>query len=265
MRFPIPTLTALVILALAFADVTGASAQQTVALKMGSGWLRRDWDECEDPSRLIQTDRSITIQTEKSASLYWQVPTRHGPMPIDTDEDWIQDCDRPPRDFASELQEMDQESGVLLDIQDHRYLSWKWRVSNTVDDSETVDRKGKVQLRGDDFAAKFGISMLRKGSTDLREIAYVWTRSLPKESVLVQEKRILFWKFKYHRIVAESGEENAGSWVNEVRDLYADYKRIYPDEEPGRIVRVYVMTDSDNTQGAVTGSFSDLAFHRSPP
>ena len=241
------------------------AGEEPVALEMASGWLRRDWDNCKDPSRLIQTNGSITIQTEKSAALYWQVPTIEGPMAFDTNKGWIRDCDRPPRDFANEVQRIDRETGVLLDASKYRYLSWKWRVSNTVDDSETADKNGKVQLKGDDFAAKFGVGILRKGSNDLREIAYVWTRSIPDESVLVQEKRILFWKFEYHRIVAESGEARTGKWVPEVRDLYADYKRIYPGEEPGRIVRVYLMSDSDNTGGAVTGSFADLTFHQTRP
>ncbi len=247
------------------ATATPTASQERVSLDLASLWLRRDWNDCEDPSRLIQQNGSLTIQTEKSAALYWQVPTLHGPLDIETDTDWIRDCNRPPRDFANDVRRIDRETGVLLDASDHRYLSWKWRVSNTVDDRETVDKKGKIQRKGDDFAAKLGVSLLRKGSDDLREISYVWTRSLPEESILVQEKRIFFWRFQYHRIVAESGESNVGRWVPEVRNLYADYRRVYPNEEPGRIVRVYLMSDSDNTGGAVTGAFSDLAFHRTRP
>ena len=258
-------ISTLILMTALLASVDPVACAEPVALDMTSGWLHRDWQGCKEPSYMTQENGSITIRTEKSAALYWQIPTTEGPMAIDTSASWIRNCDRPPRDFGDEVQAMDRDSDVLLDASEHRYLSWKWRVSNTVDDSETVNKAGKVQLKGDDFAAKFGVSMLKKGSSDLREIAYVWTRSIPEESVLVQEKRILFWKFEYHRIVAESGEARTGEWVPEVRDLYADYKRIYPGEEPGRIVRVYLMSDSDNTGGAVTGSFANLTFHRTRP
>lgn len=208
--------------------------------------------------------KTMKIETERSAALYWQVPIRSGHLSIDRDQSWIQECDRPPQSFARSVSR-DAKQSELMDVSDFRYFTWKWRVSNTMDDRNTIDEEGVIQKEGDDFAAKIGITILKKGSDSPREISYVWTRNLPEEKVIVQQKRIVFWKFKYHRIVAESGEEQVGKWVAEARDLYADYKRIYPDEEPGKIVRIYVMSDSDNTESKVTGAFSDLSFKRTKP
>lgn len=247
---------------------TGALAQEeeTVPVDMASDWLRRDWHQCADPSQLLQADGIMTLQSNNSAVLYWQIPTRSGqPMDIDRTLKWVQTCDRPPTSLAKQIKKKDGASQHLLDGSKYRYLSWHWQVDGTIDDTHTIDAKGKIQSKGDDFAAKLGIAFLKKGSDDLREIAYVWTRSLPEESVLVQERSIVFWKFRYYRIVAESGEKNLNSWVGEVRDLYADYKRIYPNEEPGPIVRIYLMTDSDNTAGQVTGSFSKIKLHKKKP
>ena len=243
-----------------------ARAQKTVPVDMASGWIRRDWDKCRDPSRMRQGNRSITIETDTSAALYWQIPTRSGqPMKIDRNQGWIRECDRPPADFDRQIQKQDRNGDQLLDASEYRYVTWRWRVDNTIDDRATIDSNGKIQREGDDFAAKLGISILKKGSDDLREISYIWTRTLPEETVIVHEKRVLFWSFQYHRIVAESGEAAVNTWVPEVRNLYADYKRIYPNEEPGRIVRIYVMTDSDNTRDRVTGSFAEIEFHKRHP
>jgi hypothetical protein len=241
-----------------------AALGQDVTLDMSSDWIRRDWSECEDPSRMSSDRNKLTIKTEDSAALYWQVPTRNGALEIDANQDWIQSCDRPPRDFAQTVSRGANRSR-LLNVADHRYFTWKWNVSNTIDDAKTIDEDGRIQADGDDFAAKIGISILKKGTNDPREISYVWMRSLPEETVIVHEKRVLFWRFQYHRIVAESGEGQVGKWVSEARDLYADYKRIYPNEEPGEIVRIYVMSDSDNTTSKVTGTFSDLTFAKKRP
>ena len=43
------------------------------------------------------------------------------------------------------------------------------------------------------------------------------------------------------------------AWVPETRNLYEDFKRFYPDEEPKEVVRIYLMSDSDNTGSKVTG------------
>ncbi|MBS11529.1 MAG: hypothetical protein CME19_08000 [Gemmatimonadetes bacterium] len=238
--------------------------QTRIPLDMSQGWVRRDWDDCEDPSRMSSSKTRLQIETEQSAALYWQVPTKGGPLEIDRDQGWVADCDRPPSNFARTVAKGANLSR-LLDVSEFRYFSWNWKVSNTIDDSETIDEKGRIQEDGDDFAAKIGISIIKKGSDSPREISYVWTRNLPEETVLVHEKKILFWRFRYHRIVAESGDARKGQWVSEARDLCADYKRIYPDEEPGRIVRIYVMSDSDNTSSRVTGSFSDLTFSSERP
>lgn len=252
----------LVLLALLCTSTT--SWAERISLDMSSGWLRRDWHECEDPSRMISRDGTITIETDASAALYWQVPTRSGPLLIDTDQDWVGRCDRPPRDFAQSVSKGPRRSR-LLDVSTYRYITWKWRVTNTIDDRNTIDEDGRIQSEGDDFAAKIGVSILKKGSDSPREISYVWVRSLPEESVIIQERRVLFWKFQYHRIVAESGDASVGQWVPEARDLYADYKRIYPNEEPGEVVRIYVMSDSDNTVSKVAGNFAELTFSSVPP
>jgi hypothetical protein len=253
-----------ILLSIVMASCGSAWSQTPISLDMSQGWTRRDWFECEDASKMSSNRDKLTIATDSSAALYWQVPTKGGPLPIDTNLDWVQDCDRPPRDFAQTVADGPQRQS-LLDVSDYRYFSWKWNVTNTIDDKNTIDSDGKIQPEGDDFAAKLGIAILKKGSNQLREISYVWTRNLPEESVLLHEKRILFWRFKYHRIVAQSGDKQVGEWVSEARDLYADYKRIYPGEEPGKIVRIYVMSDSDNTDSKVAGTFSDLTFQPQRP
>lgn len=258
-----PALTLILLLSIGL-NPAPSEAQTDITLNMADGWIRRDWQECRDPSIMSSDGNRIRIETDSSAVLYWQVPTKTGPLSINRDQNWIQECDRPPQSFARTIAR-GQNRDHLLDVTDYRYFSWNWKVNNTIDDWQTVDKDGRIQPEGDDFAAKIGISILKKGSDKPREISYIWTHSLPEDSVIIHEKRIIFWRFQYHRIVAESGDARVGQWVSETRDLYADYKRIYPNEEPGEIVRIYVMSDSDNTDSEVTGHFADLQFTQEPP
>ncbi len=242
-------------------------AQDRVAVNMGADWLRRDWDKCRENVTAQHQNGVFAIHSDHAAALFWQVPTKNGTaLPVDRGQDWIKRCDRPPRGFEKNIRKQAQDQHDLISATEYPYISWRWRVSNTIDDRQTANRKGEIQKSGDDFAAKVGISVLNtKG--DLREIAYLWTRTLPEDTALTQVTTVVPWvlKFKWYRIVAESGDQNANQWVGESRNFYRDFKRFYPKEEPAEIVRVYLMSDSDNTRSKVTGAFADLTFHQKPP
>ena len=239
-------------------------AQDRVAVDMGGDWIRRDWDDCGENVTGQHRDGVFAIRSDHAAALFWQVPTKNGAaLSVDRGQDWIRRCDRPPRGFGKDVREQARGQDDLISVTEYPYISWRWRVSNTIDDRDTVNGKGEIRKSGDDFAAKIGISVLNNRGK-LREIAYLWTRTIPEETSLTQVTSVALGivKFKWYRIVAESGDQNVNQWVGESRNFYRDFKRFYPDEEPAEVVRVYLMSDSDNTGSKVTGAFADLVFHR---
>ena len=243
-------------------------AQDQIRIDMATDWLRRDWERCEDPTTIHQTNGVVTLQSDHSAALFWQIPTLTGPLPIDRNQSWIKKCDRLPLNFKDKLQKTVRSGQYDLIVpKNHPYVSWRWQVDRTIDDTKTVDKKNKIRKKGDDFAAKLGFTILNQNGT-LREIAYLWTRTIPEETILTSKTTIIPFgvlEYKWYRIVAESGEENLNTWVPETRNLYEDFKRCHPGEEPAEIVRIYLMTDSDNTDSQATGSFADLTFHKRAP
>jgi len=240
-------------------------AQNTVSIDMGADWIRRDWDKCNEKVYTKYKNGALAIQSDQAAALFWQVPTKSGkPLPIDRDQSWIKRCDRPPIGFEKDIRKQAQGQYNLISVNQYPHISWRWRITNTIDDSQTINGKGEIQKAGDDFAAKLGISIVNTNG-DLREIAYLWTRTIPEETALTQVTSIAWIiKFKWYRIVAQSGDDRLNKWVKESRNLHSDFKRFYPNEEPAEVVRVYFMSDSDNTKSKVTGSFSDLSFHKKP-
>jgi hypothetical protein len=49
------------------------------------------------------------------------------------------------------------------------------------------------------------------------------------------------------KLVVESGTGRLDRWLEYERDIRADYLRVF-GEEPGALIGIAIMTDSDNTQ-----------------
>jgi hypothetical protein len=74
-------------------------------------------------------------------------------------------------------------------------------------------------------------------------LMYVWDATAPVGSVIVNPRTD-----RVRKIVVDSGTAALGRWREHQRDLRADFRLAF-GEEPGALVSVAKMTDSDNTQG----------------
>jgi hypothetical protein len=75
-------------------------------------------------------------------------------------------------------------------------------------------------------------------------LMYVWCNRRDPEAV-VQNTRT----GRIRKIVLESGPARLNQWLDYERDIRADYRRAF-GEEPGALVGVAIMTDSDNTRSS---------------
>jgi hypothetical protein len=245
-------------------DALSASpaVRREVAIDMASGWLRRDWQGCGDPTRITFGEGTIAFESRSSSALVWQVPTPDGPFMIDPTLDWVRECDRPPISFFRRLAG-DRGTAMLPDLSELPHLVWRWRVEGAIDDSEIARPDGRIRGGHDDFAAKLGVLVQEQGGKGAHEIAYVWARSLPLGTVLYQETAVipLVFKARAARLVVETGE-GRGAWVEEEHDLRADFARLVPGKQAGRVLRLHLMTDSDDTGGHVTAAYADIRFVR---
>lgn len=232
-----------------------------------SAWLQRDWAECNTATKFQYADNAVRFVSERSAALLWQIPTRSGrPMALDPEHHpWIAQCKRPPRQFEKIVRKRGFDT--LIDVSENPYLTWRWKVDYSTIGRQRLDKGGKLNKQDDDFNAKLGIAILEKGTNNIREIAYVWSNTLPESLMFKSETTIIpfVWKLSWRRIVVESGPKRMSQWVTEVRNLYEDYRRGYPGEEPGKILRVYLMTDTDNTNSRASTWYADIKFHREAP
>lgn len=86
-------------------------------------------------------------------------------------------------------------------------------------------------------------------------LMYVWSNSLPRETVLPSPRTD-----RIRKIVLESGPSRLGQWLSYERDIRADYERSY-GEPPGALIGIAIMTDTDNTQSQSQAWYGPVKLH----
>jgi hypothetical protein len=86
-------------------------------------------------------------------------------------------------------------------------------------------------------------------------LMYVWDATAPVGTVIVNPRTD-----RIRKIVVDSGPVHLRQWRDHRRDLAADFRLAF-GEEPGPLVSVAVMTDSDNTRSQARSWFGPVTFH----
>jgi hypothetical protein len=159
-----------------------------------------------------------------------------------------------------------------LDPAQYRLLQWRWKVDqlipgadNTKKNSEdspvrvVISFAGDLEQLGFDDRIFFDqIKAFTQQQLPYATLMYIWENRAPKDSIIANPHTS-----RIKMVVAESGRDKLGAWQEEVRDVYADFKRAF-GEEPGRITAVAIMTDTDNTNENAHAYYGDMVFKRVP-
>ena len=160
---------------------------------------------------------------------------------------------------------------IRIDPQEYPLIEWRWKVLNIL-------RKGDVSTKaGDDYPARLYITfeynpadmgLVEKLKYETARllygeyppggaITYIWESKTPKGSVVPNP-----YTDRVMMIVVESGDSLLNQWIQEERNIYADYKKAFK-QEPPFISGVAIMTDSDNTAESATAFYGDIIFKKS--
>ena len=136
-----------------------------------------------------------------------------------------------------------------IDLDKTPILRWTWRVEGTLGD---IDERTRA---GDDYSAR--VYVIRSHPVLLwrtRAVNYVWASTRPAGDTWPNA----FTDASRH-VAVRSGDDHAGRWVDERRDVRADFRSLF-----GKSVRyvdaVAIMTDTDNTGGSAVAYYGDIAF-----
>ncbi len=136
---------------------------------------------------------------------------------------------------------------ISVDLERTPYLHWSWRVENLLLGN---DERAKT---GDDYPAR--VYVIFSGGLYFwrtRAINYVWSSNQDAGSEWPNA-----FTANARMIAVRAGAADVGKWVNERRDIRADYRRLF-NEEPGKIAAIAIMTDTDNTGQTVKAWYGDI-------
>jgi uncharacterized protein YndB with AHSA1/START domain len=125
-------------------------------------------------------------------------------------------------------------------------LRWRWRV-------EGVETNGSErELSRFDHAARIFLAFDTLVGPP-RTLNYLWADVEPVGAVLPHPKSA-----RAELFIVESGNDRAGRWLAEERDVTADWERAFPGKRMPKLVGVGMMTDSDSLGSRLAGGYADL-------
>jgi Protein of unknown function (DUF3047) len=155
---------------------------------------------------------------------------------------------------------------VRVDPRRQPLLEWSWSIENLVPGAdlrvgtrEDAAARLVVSFHGDaqklDFEDRANLRLAKVFAGEPLPFAmliYVWSNQIPVETALPspQIDRI-------RMVVVENGGAHVGQWRSYQRNILEDYRRAF-GEEPGDIVAVGMLTDSDNTQQVARTYYGDI-------
>lgn len=151
-----------------------------------------------------------------------------------------------------------------------QYLEWEWKIESVIESGDMTRRDG------DDFAARvyvtFDYDKSKLGFGDrikytafktftsfdipLRSLNYIWANKA--DIGATGENPFSSW---VQYVVIQSGNEWAGEWKIEKRNILEDYRMVY-GEEPPPISGITIMTDSDNTGESTKAYFGKITLSK---
>ena len=137
-----------------------------------------------------------------------------------------------------------------IDLDETPILRWTWRVDATL--GEDIDERTRA---GDDYGAR--VYVIRSHPVFLwrtRAVNYVWASARAAGETWPNA----YTDSSFH-VAVRSGDEHAGQWVDERRDVRADFRALF-GESVRYVDAVAIMTDTDDTGGAAVAYYGDITF-----
>ena len=189
--------------------------------------------------RVVIGDFSQGIDT-KGAPNGWQVKERKGKADFSV----VKDRDIHAVHLRSSNTSFSLQKGVKVDLRKYPILTWKWKVTKLPEGGDL--RRSET----DDQAAQLFLLFPKT-----KAIVYVWDTTAP-EGLIEDAPGPFFMNIK--AVVARSGTAETGEWIQETRNVYEDYKKIF-GTEPGSVVGVRIQINSQYTGTSSESFFADVA------
>ena len=147
-----------------------------------------------------------------------------------------------------------------------RSVRFSWKVPQLIADADLAQRDAadspvRIILAFEGDRSRFSprdamLSELARAVTGeelpYATLMYVWCNQRPAGSVITSSRTD-----RIRKLVLESGSTHLNQWLDYERDIRADYKKVF-GEEPGALVGIGIMTDTDNTRSFARAWYGPL-------
>jgi len=141
---------------------------------------------------------------------------------------------------------------LKFELKDYPYLNWKWKVSRLPEKGDFLKKDT------DDQAAQLYVLFPRfpaKLNTEI--VGYLWESNSKNKG---KEGESQAWS-KSKVIVLQAGPEKLNQWIQEKRNVYEDYKKLFK-KEPPKIGGISIYINTQHTQGRAESSFDHIYFSK---
>ena len=164
---------------------------------------------------------------------------------------------------------------VPVDFDPHQFpiLSWRWKVAQDIPAASTTEQSKEdsplrvmVAFDGDVSKLPFKDRVSAKAAQSISgqalpyaTLMYIWGEKVAVDSMTTSSRSARI------RMLAVSADgQGLGRWQSYSRNLVDDFKRAF-GEEPGKVISIQVMTDTDNTGADAQAYYGDISVGAAKP
>jgi hypothetical protein len=137
-------------------------------------------------------------------------------------------------------------------LKDFPMLRWQWRAVLFPSSSNEREKSGDDSVLG--LYVVFGKWPF------IKSLKYIWSDTLPVGATFNSP-----FSKSSKLIVLRSGRAQAGMWVQETRNVLADYQQFLGDSDKNPTAEgIAVLTDADNTNSQAIGDYADIEAFAQP-
>jgi hypothetical protein len=161
---------------------------------------------------------------------------------------------------------------ITVDLTETPVLQWRWKVDNILENGNALSKNG------DDYPARLYV-LFDVGKDDLSffeslkletyrffygqypplaAINYLWANRQPVGELIPNS-----YSERVQMYVVQSGKQKLGKWLQQERNIYADYVRAFGEPVP-KVSGIAIMTDTDNTAERATAYYGDIRLLPAP-
>jgi hypothetical protein len=183
------------------------------------------------------------LETPLSQPEGWEYPWHVGPGEMYTTVPRL--SQRPVIGCYTHEEATNLQKDIVLPFTPETRLRWSWKMDQL-----------PSQIREDRLQTHDYLSLAVEFDNE-QDLAYYWSAELPPDTAY--RCPIPKWSTRETHVVLHSGTTGLGQWVQEERNLYADYKR-WVGEPPARILRVWLISLSMFQHGEGQGEYGAIEF-----